>query len=115
MRLQKLNFVSNIHIGPFTNLVIKQGHRRNNYQFYRAPNNSPFCCGRGRGSQNKSVCQLCGKDGNISLKCYYCLDISFIGPQGQPRYENFAPFQGTHLQDNAQAYFAMLAIVNDPN
>ena len=57
MRLQKLNSVSNIHIGPSISFAAKQGHKINNYQFSEAPNNSSFHGGRGKESQIKPIYQ----------------------------------------------------------
>ena len=65
-------------------LLPKQGHKINNYQFSKAPNNSSFhggCGGPRRESQNKPICQLCDKVGHIALKCYHHFNISFKRPQ----------------------------------
>lgn len=108
----------NINIGLSANLIAKQGHKKDHYQFFRATNNSHFHGGRGgqgKGILNKPIYQLCGKVGHIALKCYHRFNIRFTRPQQQPQYENYALLQGTHLQDNVQAYFFMSTIINDPN
>lgn len=35
----------------------------------------------GRGDGNRPVCQLCGRIGHITIKCYHRFDISFQGNQ----------------------------------
>ena len=58
MRLSKLNYDLNID-GPSTNFIAKQCHKRNNHQFSKASNNSPFHGGHEgweKWRQNKFIC-----------------------------------------------------------
>ena len=36
--------------------------------------------GRGNYSNQKPICQVCGKAGHIAIKCYHRFDLSYQGP-----------------------------------
>ena len=51
--------------------------------------------GRGKGG-NKIICQICGRAGHVTVKCYHQFDITFQGNQGNNQSTNFSENQSVN-------------------
>ncbi|POO03852.1 Zinc finger, CCHC-type [Trema orientale] len=87
IKLEQLNSAATLDITiPSTNYASHfKKHPNSTYSPPGHPSQSSHRGGqggrRGRGDTNRPICQLCGRQGHIALRCYHRFDISFQGAQ----------------------------------
>lgn len=66
--------------------------------------------GKGRNSNGRPVCQICGKIGHLAIFCYYRTDFSYMGsaPNQNKNTTSNSPY-------NASSYFVAPKTVTNPS